>query len=205
MTIIIRAHIIYIRLHGHLKLILPHIFTRSLLLFNEGRLLKLCDFGTARKLDVSLRGMLTNGVGTARYMAPEVIRGTYMCARAYVCIYVCVCTPYYIINPLPLLIFFFSIQGTNIARVVMCSALELQCGKCWPGEDLSLERSILIWLFSMQLPQVHSGTEAFIMSDRLLGYGASEWAPHYYYYSDENGDSQYLSTFLMPTGDQTLR
>ena len=34
-------------------------------------MLKLCDFGTARKLEHTL----TNAVGTSWYMAPEVIRG----------------------------------------------------------------------------------------------------------------------------------
>ena len=52
----------------------------SLLLFNEGQLLKLCDFGTARNLDLTIK---TSGVGTARYMAPEVIRGT----PIYLCMY----------------------------------------------------------------------------------------------------------------------
>ena len=43
----------------------------SVLLFEQGQLLKLCDFGTAKKLEHTL----TNAVGTIRYMAPEVIRG----------------------------------------------------------------------------------------------------------------------------------
>ena len=43
----------------------------SLLLFNYGKDLQLCDFGTARKLEQTL----TNAVGTIRYMAPEVIKG----------------------------------------------------------------------------------------------------------------------------------
>ena len=43
----------------------------SILLFQDGCVLKLCDFGTARKLEHTL----TNAVGTLWYMAPEVIRG----------------------------------------------------------------------------------------------------------------------------------
>ena len=46
----------------------------SILLFKNGTLLKLCDFGTAKKLEHTL----TNAVGTIRYMAPEVIRGEFM-------------------------------------------------------------------------------------------------------------------------------
>ena len=42
----------------------------SILLFEDGRVLKLCDFGTARKLEHTL----TNAVGTVLYMAPEVIK-----------------------------------------------------------------------------------------------------------------------------------
>jgi serine/threonine protein kinase len=45
----------------------------NVLLFQDGCVLKLCDFGTARKLEHTL----TNAVGTSWYMAPEVIRGTY--------------------------------------------------------------------------------------------------------------------------------
>ena len=48
-------------------------FPHSILLFDRGRQLKLCDFGTAKKLEHTL----TNAVGTIRYMAPEVIRGCY--------------------------------------------------------------------------------------------------------------------------------
>ena len=46
----------------------------SILLFKNGTVLKLCDFGTAKKLEHTL----TNAVGTIRYMAPEVIRGVFM-------------------------------------------------------------------------------------------------------------------------------
>ena len=46
----------------------------SVLLFKDGLLLKLCDFGTAKKLEHTL----TNAVGTIRYMAPEVIRGKFI-------------------------------------------------------------------------------------------------------------------------------
>ena len=66
----------------------------SVLLFKDGLLLKLCDFGTAKKLEHTL----TNAVGTIRYMAPEVIRGEWMrelvvvrrnvCALSLVCIVV---------------------------------------------------------------------------------------------------------------------
>jgi len=52
----------------------------SVLLFGVGHQLKLCDFGTATKIEHTL----TNGVGTVRYMAPEVIKGT-----------VCTYTPLY--------------------------------------------------------------------------------------------------------------
>ncbi len=45
----------------------------SLLLFDQGLRLKLCDFGTTKKLEHSLTN--TNFVGTIRYMAPEVIKG----------------------------------------------------------------------------------------------------------------------------------
>ena len=47
-----------------------HFSGPSILLFKDGRLLKLCDFGTARKLQHTL----TNAVGTVLYMAPEVIK-----------------------------------------------------------------------------------------------------------------------------------
>jgi len=60
-------------------------FFRSILLFKDGSVLKLCDFGTAKKLEHTL----TNAVGTIRYMAPEVIRG------------VCVCVCMYCIVPFP--------------------------------------------------------------------------------------------------------
>ncbi len=46
----------------------------SVLLFDKGRVLKLCDFGTAKMLEHTL----TNAVGTIRYMAPEVIRGQFI-------------------------------------------------------------------------------------------------------------------------------
>ena len=48
------------------------VFVFSVLLFDTGHVLKLCDFGTATKIEHTL----TNGVGTVRYMAPEVIKGT---------------------------------------------------------------------------------------------------------------------------------
>ena len=46
----------------------------SCLLFESGRLLKLCDFGTTTKEEHTF----TNDVGTVMYMAPEVIRGDYL-------------------------------------------------------------------------------------------------------------------------------
>ena len=52
---------------------LPFYLLFSVLLFQDGLLLKLCDFGTAKKLEHTL----TNAVGTIRYMAPEVIRGKF--------------------------------------------------------------------------------------------------------------------------------
>ena len=42
----------------------------SVLLFDTGKVLKLCDFGTAKMLETTL----TNAVGTVRYMAPEVVK-----------------------------------------------------------------------------------------------------------------------------------
>ena len=48
----------------------PPSLSLSCLLFDDGRVLKLCDFGTARKLQHTL----TNAVGTVLYMAPEVIK-----------------------------------------------------------------------------------------------------------------------------------
>jgi len=52
-------------------------FFYSILLFKDGSVLKLCDFGTAKKLEHTL----TNAVGTIRYMAPEVIRGRHYTER----------------------------------------------------------------------------------------------------------------------------
>ena len=46
----------------------------SMLLFGDGQCLKLCDFGTAR--DISQTMEMTKNVGTIRYMAPEVLRGS---------------------------------------------------------------------------------------------------------------------------------
>lgn len=46
----------------------------SLLLFDNGSHLKLCDFGTCRNLETNL--LYTASIGTVRYMAPEVIQGT---------------------------------------------------------------------------------------------------------------------------------
>ena len=43
----------------------------SVLLFGTGHVLKLCDFGTATKIEHTL----TNGVGTVCYVAPEVMKG----------------------------------------------------------------------------------------------------------------------------------
>ena len=45
----------------------------SVLLFGNGCHLKLCDFGTCRKLESNL--LYTASIGTVRYMAPEVIKG----------------------------------------------------------------------------------------------------------------------------------
>ena len=42
----------------------------SVLLFDTGKVLKLCDFGTAKTVESTL----TNAVGTIRYMAPEVVK-----------------------------------------------------------------------------------------------------------------------------------
>ncbi|XP_051858692.1 putative mitogen-activated protein kinase kinase kinase 7-like [Drosophila albomicans] len=41
---------------------------QNLLIFNDYSTLKICDFGSAKELDTKM----SNGVGTARYMAPEV-------------------------------------------------------------------------------------------------------------------------------------
>ena len=54
-------------------IVLNATFPYSILLFSHGRVLKYCDFGTAKKLENTLSN--TNAVGTIRYMAPEVIRG----------------------------------------------------------------------------------------------------------------------------------
>ena len=56
-----------------------------MLLFKGGSVLKLCDFGTAKKLEHTL----TNAAGTIRYMAPEVIRGVCVCGVCVVCVCVC--------------------------------------------------------------------------------------------------------------------
>ena len=61
----------------------------SILLFQEGRVLKLCDFGTARKLQHTL----TNAVGTSWYMAPEVIRGQ----ECVYCKTTCTCTVHVVV------------------------------------------------------------------------------------------------------------
>ena len=57
-----------------------------MLLFGTGHELKLCDFGTATKIEHTL----TNGVGTVRYMAPEVIKGTQF--SVYILWYMCTIT-----------------------------------------------------------------------------------------------------------------
>lgn len=44
----------------------------NLLLMMEGRVLKICDFGTA----CDMRTQMTNGQGSAAWMAPEVFEGT---------------------------------------------------------------------------------------------------------------------------------
>ncbi|XP_032595485.1 putative mitogen-activated protein kinase kinase kinase 7-like isoform X4 [Drosophila grimshawi] len=44
---------------------------QNLLLTNNYRTLKICDFGTLREL----ASTMTNGIGTASYIAPEVIKG----------------------------------------------------------------------------------------------------------------------------------
>ena len=44
----------------------------SMLLFNEGRRLKICDFGTAKLLDATSADTF---IGTPYYLAPEVIEG----------------------------------------------------------------------------------------------------------------------------------
>ena len=43
----------------------------NLLLMMEGRVLKICDFGTA----CDMRTQMTNGQGSAAWMAPEVFEG----------------------------------------------------------------------------------------------------------------------------------
>lgn len=49
----------------------------NLLLFDGGKVLKICDFGTA----VSQRSTMTNNTGTVYYMAPEVYRDVHYDAR----------------------------------------------------------------------------------------------------------------------------
>ena len=44
-----------------------------MLLFDEGRHLKLCDFGTAKLLDAS--STASTFIGTPYYLAPEVMEG----------------------------------------------------------------------------------------------------------------------------------
>ena len=76
--------------HKPSAIVLPFLY--SVLLFGTGHELKLCDFGTATKIEHTL----TNGVGTVRYMAPEVIKGiphtinhiTYICIYIYICVYI---------------------------------------------------------------------------------------------------------------------
>lgn len=45
-----------------------------MLLFDEGRLLKICDFGTAKQIEQTNAGASTF-IGTPYYLAPEVIEG----------------------------------------------------------------------------------------------------------------------------------
>lgn len=49
----------------------------NLLLFEDGKVLKICDFGTA----VSQRSTMTNNTGTVCYMAPEVFKDVHYDAR----------------------------------------------------------------------------------------------------------------------------
>ncbi|XP_064404629.1 mitogen-activated protein kinase kinase kinase 7-like isoform X2 [Halichondria panicea] len=65
-------------IHGK-KMLHRDIKPSNILLFHHGRVLKYCDFGTAKKLENTLSN--TNAVGTIRYMAPEVIRGKYYTDR----------------------------------------------------------------------------------------------------------------------------
>ena len=44
----------------------------SMLLFDDGRCLKICDFGTAKLLDATSADTF---IGTPYYLAPEVIEG----------------------------------------------------------------------------------------------------------------------------------
>ena len=47
-----------------------------MLVFGDGRHIKLCDFGTARDLSVTVD--MTKSIGTIRYMAPEMLRGGFI-------------------------------------------------------------------------------------------------------------------------------
>eukprot|EP00731_Ephydatia_muelleri_P032142 Em0023g649a len=64
-------------MHG-LEMLHRDVKPSNVLLFQDGTLLKLCDFGTAKEI----QSTLTNAVGTIRYMAPEVIIGKHYTASA---------------------------------------------------------------------------------------------------------------------------
>ena len=57
--------------------------TYSMLVFGDGRHIKLCDFGTARDLSVTVD--MTKSIGTIRYMAPEMLRGGFITGHYYHC------------------------------------------------------------------------------------------------------------------------
>jgi serine/threonine protein kinase len=55
------------------KVVHRDIKSTNMLVFGDGRHIKLCDFGTARDLSVTVD--MTKSIGTIRYMAPEMLRG----------------------------------------------------------------------------------------------------------------------------------
>jgi mitogen-activated protein kinase kinase kinase 7 len=50
------------------------VFSRSLLLIQYGKVLKICDFGTA----CDIQTHMTNNKGSAAWMAPEVFEGNFV-------------------------------------------------------------------------------------------------------------------------------
>jgi len=66
--LIFHSHLQGIEYMHERKIIHRDLKTKNLLLFNNFRTLKLCDFGTVREMASNK----TTDIGTAKYMAPEV-------------------------------------------------------------------------------------------------------------------------------------